>query len=234
MLDHKRVRYRVIALPTGLHPVLVRAARFPGHRKPIRTLDGSTPAPLATLDRLGTVPALRIEGKRVQTNHAIARHLDRLQPAPPLFPADPGRRRDVEEAESWGDEVLQMIARRLVLAAPAARGLDTLSHRGGRGRLGALLSRSELLRRHSGRVAATLTFDASPDTERRLLAELPQTLDRVDEWIAAGVLMGPDPTAADMVIAPSLALLAYRLDLRDDVEARPAGALMRSLLPEPA
>jgi glutathione S-transferase len=234
MLAHKDIAYRTITLPTGAHPLLVRMFGFPGHRDPIRSLDGETPAPLATLDRLGTVPALRIDGERVQTNRAIARHLERVRPLPPLFPADPARRQAVEAAERWGDEQLQMIARRLALAAPAARGLDTLSERGGDGRLGALLSRNALIRRESGRVAARITFDASEKNEERLLAALPATLDQIDGWIAEGVLMAEEPSVADMMIAPSLALLAYRLDLREDIEARPAGELMRRMLPAPA
>ncbi len=49
----------------------------------------------------------------MQGSRAIARELDRLVPEPPLFPADPDARATVEEAELWGDEVLQSAARRL-------------------------------------------------------------------------------------------------------------------------
>ena len=38
----------------------------------------------------------------------------RCVPSPPLFPHDPERRRAVEEAEAWGDEVLQPVPRRIV------------------------------------------------------------------------------------------------------------------------
>ena len=68
MLEYKRIPYRVIELPTGLHPLLVRAAGFPGHTTPIRTVEGSTHSQLAMLDRLGTVPAMVLDGERVQTN----------------------------------------------------------------------------------------------------------------------------------------------------------------------
>ena len=48
-----------------------------------------------------------------------------------------------------------------------------------------------------------------------------------------GVLNGTSLNAADFMIAPSLALIAYRLDLRAEIEARPAGALLERVLPEP-
>ena len=48
---------------------------------------------------------------------ALARDLagagGRGQPEPRLFPADPARRLEVEEAERWGDEILQKVPRRI-------------------------------------------------------------------------------------------------------------------------
>jgi glutathione S-transferase len=231
-LEHKRIPYRVVQLPTGPHPLLVRALGFPGHRDPIRCVDGSTSRRLALLDRMGTVPALRYGVERVQTNHAIARFLDRVVPEPPLFPSDPARRAAVEAAESWADETLQMLARRLVLVAPV-HGLDAMSQRANDGRLGPLLTKHELLRAGFARTAATM-FGANAAAEQDMLAALPQALDRVDGWIDDGVLNGAELNAADFAVAPSLALMAYRLDLRADVEASPAGALMERVLPEPA
>ena len=232
LLVHKGIEHRVVELPTGLHPLLVRLRGFPGNRSPIRSLDGATHRPLSAMDRLGTVPALRYGDRRVQTNLAIARFLESTQPDPPLFPEDPERRRAVQDAERWGDETLQMAARRIVFAA-ALRGLDELHHRGDRGRLGALLSSSEPVRRQTSQIAGRLAFRATPERDAELLADLPAMLDRVDAWIGAGVLGGPSLNAADLMIAPSLALMAYRRDLRPQIEARPAGALMERVLPEP-
>src|SRR5436305_9865630 len=62
----------------------------------------------------GTVPAMKIDGQRVQGSRQIARVADELWPEPPLFPADPELRARVEEAERWGEERLQPIPRRLV------------------------------------------------------------------------------------------------------------------------
>jgi glutathione S-transferase len=230
MLEHKRVAFTVTELVTGAHPMVVRLRGFPGHPVPIRQVDGGTHRALAMIDRLGTVPALALGSERVQTNRRIARFLDRLHPQPGLFPDDADARAAAEEAEAWGDEVLQMAARRIVLAA-AARSLDELHDRANSGRLGALLARGERRRSFEGAVAARIAFRASASSERALLAELPVMLDRVDRWIERGVLGGPAPTAADFMIAPSVALLSYRHDLREQIEARPAGALMDRLLP---
>ena len=58
-----------------------------------------------------------------------------------------------------------------------------------------------------------------------------EMLDRVDALIADGVLNGERLTCADFQIAPSLALIEYRLDVRDQLRGRPAGALTGRVLP---
>src|SRR5688500_17302001 len=141
MLDHKGIEYKAVNLPVGVHPLLVRLRGFPASASP-RSAGTTRPSALAISDRLGTVPALKLDGERVQSKREIARLLDRHHPEPPLFPAEPERRRAVEEAEEWGDEVLQMIARRLTLMA-VLRGRDGLIDRGGDGRLGPLLWRND-------------------------------------------------------------------------------------------
>ncbi len=232
MLGHKRIPYRRVDLHTGLHPLSVRARGFAGHKTPIRSVDGDTHASLAMLDRAGTVPALRFGSQRIQTNHEIARFLDRERPEPPLFPSDPEQREQVEQAERWADETLQMAARRLGLLG-AAHGLDTMYRRGNEGRLGALLAPGERMRLFQSRGAAFF-FRANERSERELLDELPAMLDKVDAWIDARVLDGAALNAADFMVVPSLALLAYRNDLRAEIEARPGGRLLERVLPEPA
>jgi glutathione S-transferase len=227
MLEHKGITYRLVELPTGVHPLLVRAAGFAGHRTPIRTLDGATHRPLALLDRLGTVPALRVGAERIQTNREIARFLERLQPEPALFPGDPERRRAVEDAERWGDEVLQMAARRVALASD----LSAMNMRGADGRLGPLVARSGWMRAVLSRVTA-MPFRANSRNVDALLDGIPAMLDRVDAWIGEGVLCGEELNVADFTIAPSLALLCYRPELSEQISARPAGVLVDRLLPE--
>jgi glutathione S-transferase len=228
MLEHKGIPHRIVVLPTGAHPLLVRVLGFPGSSTPIRTVDGATHRQLALLDRLGTVPALLLDGERVQTNRQIARHLERVRPDPPLFPAASERRRIVEEAERWGDQVLQMAARRVALATPVGE----LSARGAGGRLGPLLARSDWLRALLARGAGQ-SFRASAGNADGLLRVIPPLLDKVDSWIRDDVLCGEELTVADFTIAPSLALLSYRPDLARELETRPAARLMDRLLPEP-
>jgi glutathione S-transferase len=228
MLEHKGIPYRLVRLTTGVHPLLMRARGFEGHSTPIRTVDGATHRQLALLDRLGTVPALRLAGERIQTNRAIARFLERVEPQPALFPAEPERRSAVEEAERWGDEVLQMAARRVALATP----LKTMARQGADGRLGPLLSRSGVMRALLSHTTPR-PFKAGSSNLDALLDAIPPMLDRVDAHIGDGVLCGEELNVADFAIAPSLALLCYRPELNAEISARPSGALVDRLLPEP-
>jgi glutathione S-transferase len=233
VLEHKRIAFETVVLPTGAHPMAVRMLGFPGHRKPIRSVDGQTHAALARLDRMGTVPALRYGEQRIQTNTEIIRFLDGIKPDPPLYPAEDELRERVERARAWGDEPLQMAARRIVLAG-GLHGANALYGDGAHGRLGALLSENGLMRTAVSNIAARVTFRASGDHEAEQLSTLPGMLDRIDAWIAEGVLNAAEPNAADFTIAPSLALLSYRLDLRPQIEARPCYALMERFVPEQA
>ena len=91
MLERKGIDHEVKNLLPGFHPPVLRLAGFRGD----------------------TVPALKIDGRRVQNSVAISRALDEIRPDPPLFPADPERRRAVEEAEAWGERELQPVPRRM-------------------------------------------------------------------------------------------------------------------------
>src|SRR5215210_5950211 len=92
MLRHKGIDYRRIDLMPVLHRGVLRAMGFPGL----------------------TVPAVKLDGTRLQGTRTIALALDALVPSPPLFPDDPERRRAAEQAEARGDEVLQPVPRRIV------------------------------------------------------------------------------------------------------------------------
>jgi glutathione S-transferase len=227
LLEHKGIDYRRVEIPTGFHPLALPLLGFKGSREPLRHLEGRRPFILAAADRMGTVPALRVGGQRVMTNRAIARLLDARRPDPPLFPADPDRRAAVEEAEQWGDEVLQMAARRIVLASALHNG-------GADGRLGPLLYHHDALRRGIVEFVRRFAFDARPKSAARLCAQAPALLDRVDAWIADGVLGGDHLNSADYMIVPSLALLSYAEPMRPQLEGRPLLGLLDRVLPEPA
>jgi glutathione S-transferase len=233
MMDHKRITYELVELPTALHPFVLRLHGFAGNPRPFRELDDRAHHMLGIADRFGTVPALKVDGRQVKTNREIARYLDQLQPQPRMFPADPGRRAEVEEAERWGDEVFQMVARRIVLAF-ARHGRDALVNRADDGRLGPLLWRNQTVRLVGARLLALFIFGVNARAEPRLLAGLPETLDRIDGWVEAGVLNGEELNAADFMIAPSLALLCYCRDLRPELERRPLMGVVDRVLPEPS
>jgi glutathione S-transferase len=231
MLEHKRVPYRRVDVVTLLHPVVVRLHGFDAGGQ-TRSAGGQRTLGLRIGDRLGTVPALAADGDRISTNHGIARFLDAHYPEPLLFPTDPEQRAAVEEAERWANETLQMAARR-ILGAAAGRDPATFSRSAGDGRLGYLLYRRALMRRLIIPRILRGVFAVSPRAERELLAGLPLMLDRIDAWIADGVLGGAELNAADFMVAPSLALILYWPDVLPLFEGRPSLELVDRLLPEP-
>ncbi len=208
MLEHKGIAFRRVDLvPFLAKVVLRRPLGFPGN----------------------TVPAISIDGRRVQGSREIARELNRLQPEPPLFPADPERRLAVEEAERWGEEELQHPVRQIVLWATHADGASTRSYMG-RSVMGVPAALAARLT--SPFVAAGVRVNEVTDEAIRAnLAGLDGTLQKVDEWIAAGVLDGEELNAADFQIGASVRLAMTLQDLRPSIDARPAGRLARRAVP---
>jgi glutathione S-transferase len=207
MLQHKGVDYRRVDLVTVAHRALLRALGFPRN----------------------TVPAVRLDGAKVQGTREIALALDALVPSPPLFPSDPDRRAAVVEAEAWGDEVLQPVPRRLTLNA--------LKH--DRSSLGSYLEDAKLgmpqrlaTATAPPILAASRRFNrATDENARRDLAVLPGLIDRVDEFIERGVIGGSERNAADFQIATSISLLLTMDDVRPMIEGRPAERLARDVVP---
>jgi glutathione S-transferase len=219
----------------GSHPcaAVERAMQLKG--MPYRTVEYIPPlhAPLQRL-RFGvrTVPAIRFEdGEKVAGSRAIVRRLEERTPSPPLFPADPAARARVEEAERWGDEVLQPVARRVIWPAFGRAPQALRSYQAG--------SKWPALPVPALRVMApAVTFvekrlnAVSEDATRADLRALPEHLDRVDAWIGEGVLGGEQPNAADLQIAATVRLLLTIGDVRPLVEGRPAAELALRLFPE--
>jgi glutathione S-transferase len=205
MIAHKGIPYRRVDLPVGLHRVLLRLRGFSGDR----------------------VPAVRFaDGRRGQGTRPLARVLDEVKPEPRLVPDDPR----VAEAERWGEEVLQQWARRMVVEA-GTRDPGALHARGNKGRLGYLLTPSERKRRYAAR-GVKLAFRMTPARLRDDPTRVGEMLDRVDQLIGEGVLDGERLNCADFQIATSLALVDYRLDVRERLRSRPAGRLMDRVLPD--
>jgi glutathione S-transferase len=177
MLRHKRIAYQEVILERGAHGAQLSALGFDGR----------------------TVPALEIDGRRVQRTREISRALDLIKPEPPLFPVNAADRVRVEDAERCGEQ-LQDAVRRLFHCAMTRVRDDEID-----------------------RLAAR-AHGATDAAGRRDLAELPQRLDQIDAWIKAGVLDGYQPNAADFQIAPNIAWLLGFDDIAPFVQHRPAAA----------
>jgi len=177
-----------------------------------------------------TVPGMRLDGERIVGSRPIMRRLDTLVAEPALLPApsDPTRAK-VLEAERWGDEVLQSVPRR-ILDVSFLRRPDAMESYAGDAKLP--------LPRPLMRPALPLTAKlmavrnhARDDSARADFAALPGQLDRVDAWIAEGLLGGERPNAADLQIGSTIRLLMSIGDVRPLIEGRPAARLTRYFPP---
>jgi glutathione S-transferase len=207
MLEFKGVETKWVELLPGMHPLALRALGF----------------------KTGYVPALKLDGRKIEGSLEIAQALEAAVPEPSLYPADPDKRRAVEEAERWGESELQMVPRRIVR--------HVLAHdNGARTRIARdlglpLPSVLATLNAPIARWSAN-RVDADEAAARRNLENLRGTLDKVDALIADGVIGDPDaPNAADFQIAPSIRAIGAIGELRPLLDGRPCDALARRLLP---
>jgi len=207
MLEHKGIAYKRTDLLPVVSKVALRAVGFRGI----------------------TVPALKIDGDKVQGSRPIARELDRLRPEPPLFPADPEKRAAVEEAERFGDEELQHPIRQLLWWGFKRDRYPMASYSEG-AKLGVPIGLA--VKTGGPLVALSARFnEASDENARAALAKLPGLLDKVDALVESGVINGEQLNAADFQIAPSIGLAMTLDDLRPAIEDRPAAKLARRLVP---
>ena len=207
MLDYKGITYKRTDLMPVVSKGALRAAGFPGM----------------------TVPALKIEGEKLQGSREISQALDRIQPDPPLFPADPDKRAAVEDAERFGDEELQHPLRQLLWWGFKHEKENLRSYSEG-AHMGVPIGLA--VKTGGPLVALAVRFnEASDDNARAALAALPDLLDQVDAYIADGTIGGEQPNAADFQIATSVGLALTLDDLKPLIEPRPAAGLARRLVP---
>ena len=206
-LEHKSLRCELVYLPPVLHGFILGVRGFP---RP-------------------SVPAIEVDGRRISGTLAISRALDELRPDPPLFPSDPARRAAVEEAERWGEE-FQNAARRILYCAARRRPSAW----------GAMMAGGQRRPvRIALRAAAPLLVPLAALYHRGLdrigrddIASLPVRLDRIDAWIADGLLNGVELNAADFEIATNVRFLLTLEDLAPVIETRPAAAHARRVVRE--
>lgn len=206
MLERKGLDHKVVWLLPGMWPALLRTRGFRG----------------------GTVPAMKVDGRRIQGSTLISRELERLKPEPPLFPADPEQRVAVEEAERWGDEILQNVPRRIVrwlsVHRPETKVLIAED-------VGIPFPRFAAWVNTPAAKHLANKVDADGQIQRAI-AQVPEVLDHVDQLIADGVIGGEEPNAADFQIASSVRALLNVKDLDPLTQGRPATHLALRLLPE--
>jgi len=170
------------------------------------------------------------DGEHVLGSRAIVRALEHRAPEPPLLPLDVGERRAVEEAERWGDEVLQPLVRRLLWAALRRRPALLMAYGDG-----ADLPVPRPIARLSAplvaRNASRLNHADDPEV-RADLVNLDFHLHRADRWVDAGVIGGERPNAGDLQVGSGLRLLLTLEDLQPRIDGRPCGAVARRWFPD--
>lgn len=184
----KRMDYRRVNLIPAFHKLVVRS-HFGGT----------------------TVPALALGDERIVGSRAIVHRLDELVAEPRLLPEDPDLRARVEEAEAWGDEVLQPLVRRIAWAGLSRDPSAMLSYSAGV----KMPLPQPFLKLGTGPVAAFATRSNEAGDENALtdLRALPGHLDRIEAWMDEGVLGGESPNAADLQIGAAIRLLGTIGDL---------------------
>jgi glutathione S-transferase len=208
MLEHKGIAFKRVDLMPVISRGVLTLMRFPG----------------------ATIPSLKLDGRKLTGSRAISKALDEIQPDPPLFPADSARRAAVEDAERWGEEVFADAVRRIFWNA-IKRDKQALRSYVGDAKLGvpvglAIATAAPII------AAEVRIHGISDETVRADLAAFGGWLDRVDAWIAEGVLGGDEPNAADFQIAGAIGLAGTLQDLRPAIAARPAGELATRFAPD--
>ena len=173
-----------------------------------------------------TVPGMRIGSERLVGSRRIMRRLDELVPDPPLLPP-PGTPEyaRVLEAERWGDEVLQAVPRRIIDAA-FMRDPGAMESYAADAKLPLPRAMLRPMLPLTARLMA-IRNGARDEAARADLAALPGQLDRIDGWIAEGLIGGERPNAADLQIGSTIRLLSSIADVRPLLDGRPSERLVR-------
>jgi glutathione S-transferase len=204
-LERKGIDFEQVNLTVGLHATQLRALGFPR----------------------GTVPAMKIDGQKIQGSREIMRALEEIQPEPRLFPADPSLRIAVEDAERWGEETLQPIPRRLFryVASTDASVRETVARREG-------LPAPKLAARATAPLTKRMAAKVGADAEqvRADMSALPGLIRRIEQMLKDGIIGGGEPNAADFQIAPTIRVLMNMEDTAPIIIGSPVESWAKGLV----
>ena len=207
MLAHKGIEAERVEVAPGSQRLLMRRHGFKG----------------------GTVPGLKLSGRRVQGTREIARALEGAKAEPPLFPSDRKARDAVEVAELWGERTYQPVPRRIFRWAVSSDSelrttmAKTMGIPAPALAQWAMVPLAQFYLRYEG---------GGEKAARRDVAELPIHLDKIDGLISDGTIGGGELNAADFQIASSTRVLLNFPQLRPLIEGRPAGAHAMRIVPD--
>jgi glutathione S-transferase len=198
-LDHKGLEYERVVLMPGPHVEVMEGLYGSG-----RT----------------TVPGLMVGDQPVHGSPAVLAKLDEIEPLPPLYPEP--KADAIREAERWADEELQDLGRWFTWGAFHFRPERAATFAGGP------VSDPEATDFWIRMIRGGWRYhELSAVKIAEALAGLPTKLDRIDDLIAAGVIGGEGPNAADLQIGATLRILLNLGDVAPMIEGRPAETVAR-------
>lgn len=200
---------------------VAKALRYKGLAYSAINYNGALGAKVQGLSKVGKVPVLDIDGKRIQDSTKIVRYLDEAYPdLPRLYPLDPLERAQVELWEDWSDELLYFYEVYLRVKDPVA--LDAAVSASCTGRpayeqvvMKPLLKAAlwmQVLMQGTGRMA-----------EADVHAEFLRHLDRIELVLGqTGWLVGNAQTIADIAVGAQLGEVVRTSNLmRHEILGRP-------------
>ena len=172
-----------------------------------------------------TVPGILVGEEPVHTSIGILRFIEEQVPENPLYPEAIAS--DVREAEVWGDEYFQDVARRLPFGALHFRP----------GSMGTFAGAGELDAAGTDFAAKNLRgiwryMKLKPSHLMEDLARIDETIERIESYAREGIIDGETPTAADFQIAASARVLLTVGDLLPAFEGTAAERIARRFFPD--
>jgi glutathione S-transferase len=207
MLDLKGIDVQDVTVLAGMQRIHLRLAGFRG----------------------GTVPALKLDGRRIQGSRKIARAVEQVQPEPGLFALGAAQRAREDMAEVWGDEEFQDVPR-IVLRWGLVRDVELRRWLAEESKM----PMPAVAARVSGPTARYYAHVVGADeaAARRAVEELPQMLARADAWLTDETLRTDPPNAAALQVLCTVRALDSFSDLHQHVDAHPVAAAARRIFPD--